>query len=175
MSNLGRTTILKVKDNICILEYEQYMNAPESRLNIEVHQNQDIAKATVFALLQELGIYFGQFKYKGEKEIAFAYMNGKKEKGFNTSAYYSIPESEEAISKVDFMKWEVIQADLTNEEVKREYEEYLEYNSEEESRMLLQKMFFVAEIEFKQNYWLNGLEEGMSDSSTLDTFICDWL
>jgi hypothetical protein len=44
-----------------------------------------------------------------------------------------------------------------------------------EIRGMLSEQYFVCDITFNDANFLNGIEVGMSVSSSYDTFICDWL
>lgn len=165
MSDLSKITIVSVTNNYCDVKIQQYAASKDSALNEALKENESVRNATLYAYLLDLGSYYNTFK---GKEI----LNGSKE-----NAFYDVECANEIIAKTEIIEWNVGLADLTQPETKAIYEERVLRLLEPEEIVLsdLRQMNFVARVYFKNKDWLNGLESGMENSTTLDTWICDWL
>lgn len=67
--------------------------------------------------------------------------------GRKENAFYDLESAKEIIARSEIIEWNVSPAEMN----------------------------FVTRIYFTEANWLNGFEVGMNNSTTLDTWICDWL
>lgn len=172
MSDLGKITLLEIIDNTCTIKFEQYIYDLSNELNPDVRDTEPIGKATLLALLIDLSIHFTKFN---NKEITLAYANGLKGNGILPSSSYNQDEADSIISKYDILEWTTEPPNLNIESVKEQFEEYKTEYSETDALFLCSSIYFTAKINFEDPQRLKGLEKGMECTTTLDTWICNWL
>ncbi len=171
MSDLGRTTIVNITSEYCDVKYEQYVREVVVVLNDELKTNESKLKATVLVFLQDL-IAFGYPDKKAETPLAHYNADTN---DILVEQWYEEEMAERVISKAEILEWTIQPPDFTDEDVKAEYDDNLKNYTPEEAAYLCSKTFIVVRIYFHNPSSLKGLEVGMDESTTLDTWVCDWL
>lgn len=172
MSDLGKTSIIGIGEDYCIMKFEQYINDVSNSLNEQLREDNKVLKATVLALLMDLSIYYTRYK---NNDIALAYIGGEKDKGIQATAYYSVDEADEIISDCSIIEWKLDAPDLLNKDISEKFNKLIKEYKVAEATYLLSTTYFVAKIKFKDPKWISGIVEGMTESTSLDTWICDWM
>ncbi|MDP2386153.1 MAG: hypothetical protein Q8M29_07265 [Bacteroidota bacterium] len=172
MSDLANTTILAVTNNCCDIKILQYIYHVDMVMNDRLKEDELARNATLLAFLEDLGIYYARFK---QLHIPLVIYGEAPDRKILPAAAYNLKRTEELIAKAEILEWETIPPDLTNETVKEEYNERIKKYSSDEAIYLLSETYFIARVYFKDPENLKGYEPGMNYSTTLDTWICDWL